>query len=40
MKLDKNAKIKHTSPKIVDLTVRKTISGATQVITVTIKNID
>ena len=40
MKLNKDTIIKHTSPKIVDLTVRKTISGATQVITVTIKNID
>jgi hypothetical protein len=40
MKLNKDTIIKHTSPKIVDLTVRKTINGATQVITITIKNID
>ena len=33
-------KIEYTSPKIVDFTVRKTINGATQVITVTIKIID
>ena len=30
----------YTSPNIVDFTVRKTINGATQVITVTIKSID